>query len=887
MGDTVSVSSVVYNLAGDIAKRPNYLKTLVIGNVIANNGFTMGDTINAGYLSGPGIKLRNFGRWADYSGYNALMGFMNAQVNIGDSIDQDVLAGEVPHDVGETVLVQSADINFNAVARFAESYVYENYPAFWDSAWVASLLADGDIEILFPDSSTASFTPSPAFNKDARYLNVRYVVANNAGTDPVVEGTPVDVAVGDPFPDMTDWTEVHDDTPIPSVLVLTETVDVLITYSDGRPDETDHTETPRDEPFDKIEGEYTRTIALPSTPPEIEQQKQWQYHIQDAEAVDLAPVVVEEDEEIEPGVFKHTKTTTVDQELELTRQYRIDTQDVTLESRSAIKAWNYEYQTGNTVLDAMFNPMETKGQFFPYIPFRMNNVPVTPTTTPIIYEPARKAFKKAINGRFDKTIADIEDNDDIADIDFVYAMFGVSLNTAEDASKEYIYRLFQYMLSNTFEDAAYDAWKAGMTAYKVATDAYNHWLEVQQSGDEEDPLYGQPAPVVPSTPVMPTRGIHIASGGIPQMNFNMIISWAGMAETTGVGQKIPGAKRGQLWWDALSDEVFPDIVFNGSYIEVGERNVQRLILNWQETDNSWRSLAFYDLYHMNNVYNGNVVLTRGLEALLDAEESGFIVPLHVDLYKQLSIVDSTQMSTACCYMIFNCYTINKQKWYQTGWFQVLVVVVIAVVSVFTGGASAGLLGSSIGVGTSLGFTGTLALIVGAVANAVAAMILTQIITSASTQLFGERIGGVIGAIASMVAIGVGTSVANGGSALDGFSNLMKADNLLKLTESVGKGIVGYINQSTMDIQKETEQYVKEAAQQQKAVEQAYSDNIGYDRAVIDPTGFTDAATQLGFRPESLDSFLGRTLMTGSEISEMSHTLLTNFTQVTLNLDLRV
>jgi len=887
MGATVSVSSVVYNLAGDIAKRPNYLKTLVIGNVISNSQFSMGETINAGYISGPGIKLRNFARWADSSGYNALMGFTYAHVNIGDSIDADVVATRVPHDPDESVLVQSADITFNDVARFSEPYVYENYPALWNTAWVASLLPSGDIQIEFEDSSTATYTPSPAFDPTARYLNVRYILAQNDTEGPVVEGTPVDVAVGDPYPDMTDWTEVHDDTPVPSVLVLTKTVDVLITYSDGRPDETSHTETPRDENYDKIDGEYTRSIAMPAPPTEIKQQKQWQYHKQDAEAVDLDPVVVTEDEDIGGGVTKTTKTTTLDQELKLNRYYRIDTQDVTLESRSAIKAWNYKYQSGDAVLDAMFNPTENKGQFFPYIPFRIDNNPITEATAPIVYGPAKKAFKKAVNGRFDKTIDQIQDNEDIDQLDFVYGMFGVSLNTMENASKEYIYRLFQYMLSDTYEDAAYQEYKTKTADYKAATDAYNHWKEVQEAGDESDPLWGTPAPSVPVPPVMPMRLIQIASGGVPMMNFNMVIGWAGMAETVGTGQRRPGAKRGELWWDALSDEIFPDIVFNGTYVEVGERRVQRLILNWQETDNSWRALQFFDLYHLNNVYNGNVVKITGVEALADVEESGFLVPLHVELYKQMNIVKTTQMSTACCYLVFNCYTIYKKKWYQTGLFQVLVVIVIAVVSVFTGGASAGLLGSSLSIGTSLGFSGTLAVIVGAVANAVAAMILTQIITSASTQLFGEKIGGIIGAIASMVAINVGTSIANGGSALDGFSNLMKADNLIKLTEAVGKGIVEYINKATMDIQKETEEYVKQGEAVQKQIQQAYSDNIGYDRAVIDPTGFTDAATQLGFRPESLDSFLGRTLMTGGEIAEMSQTLLTNFTQVTLNLDLRV
>jgi len=34
----IYVASTVQNMAGDELKRPNYLKTTVIGNVIANNG---------------------------------------------------------------------------------------------------------------------------------------------------------------------------------------------------------------------------------------------------------------------------------------------------------------------------------------------------------------------------------------------------------------------------------------------------------------------------------------------------------------------------------------------------------------------------------------------------------------------------------------------------------------------------------------------------------------------------------------------------------------------------------------------------------------------------------------------------------------------------------
>ena len=68
----IYVSSTVYNLAGDEINRPDYLKSLVLGNLLTKTDMDIADTIQSGYIKGPGIKLRNFFRWAqdnyDYIG---------------------------------------------------------------------------------------------------------------------------------------------------------------------------------------------------------------------------------------------------------------------------------------------------------------------------------------------------------------------------------------------------------------------------------------------------------------------------------------------------------------------------------------------------------------------------------------------------------------------------------------------------------------------------------------------------------------------------------------------------------------------------------------------------------------------------------------------------
>ena len=54
--------------------------------------------------------------------------------------------------------------------------------------------------------------------------------------------------------------------------------------------------------------------------------------------------------------------------------------------------------------------------------------------------------------------------------------------------------------------------------------------------------------------------------------------------------------------------------------------------------------------------------------------------------------------------------------------------------------------------------------------------------------------------------------------------------------------------------------------------------------VIDPMAFTAAGQG---KVESMDTFLSRTLMTGMDIAETTHSMLSEFAQLTLTLDTKV
>jgi hypothetical protein len=169
----------------------------------------------------------------------------------------------------------------------------------------------------------------------------------------------------------------------------------------------------------------------------------------------------------------------------------------------------------------------------------------------------------------------------------------------------------------------------------------------------------------------------------------------------------------------------------------------------------------------------------------------------------MSLVDGTQMATACCYMVMNCITIKKQKWYETIAFKILLVVLVIVVTVITAGAAgpagAGILGANAAIGAALGFAGTAAIIVGAIANAIAAMIISQIISYASNAIFGPKIGAIVALVATVVAMNVGTAMASGASLVEGFNALMSAENLMQLTMAAGNGYAGFVQGQTAEL----------------------------------------------------------------------------------------
>lgn len=722
MGEVVSVASVVYNLAGDEAERPNYLKTLVVRNVLSGAKEGIGETLNAGYLNGPAIKLRSFYRWAAYENNYDQVGLPTGDLKIDGDLDPEDVAPFVDVPAGYTAWVQRADIGSADPARWAEQWILVNEPDKIEIGWTAEYVAtSSEIIISFEDATTETFAVTD-FSYIGRYIYVYYTLID--GSD-VVEDTFMFI-------------------------------------------------------------------------------------------------------------------------------YRIG--------------------SGNAALDDLIENSANYGEFFPFIPIRINNQFISDTHKPLVYKQTKKAFRKVTDSSLDKLVEQIADNDDIGDIDHAYVTFGASLNTRENAARKYIYLFFEVLQTFQYGDS----------------DKFQDWLDRNEQNEIDwniwydwflDPV--GPEPNKPKAPGLGSNVVRISGTSDLTAQYDVRLTWRYIQNYSGSGLSKAGAKPGDVWFkhqrtDPVYERYYQARQDRWVVRKIGEYHTMRAY--WQRTDGTYTYLEVVGMEHKNFIYSGNAVISNTKQALQDTEESGFIIPLHEETFRKMSLVDSSQMGTSCIFVVFNCYEARKTRWYETGLFKIFIVIAIAIVSALFTPAGFGLLGTYLSVGTALGFTGITAVIVGSVVNALAALVLATILEKTLSGL--GVVGTVLSAVIMILAGQVAQSFASGSLAIN-WGAFLRVDNLMQLTNAFGQGVANMINADTMGMQQEWLDFQENAKREAEKIQQAYFEEFGYGAAVIDPFMFVDS--QNSPSAESSSTFLTRTLMTGSEIAQMSKDLLYEFPALSLKL----
>ena len=878
----VFVASSVYNLAGEEDTRTSYMKATVVRNVLTNGGNgSLGAGIVQAHLNGPGIALRSFYRWAK-NNYTVL-GLPQARISAAAIVNENVLIPYLPRPEGEEVVMQGSEIGKADFINWVEKYLIENNYTAYNTNWLADIDNNTNvITITYENGTKQQITPTN-FDKNANYIFAIYNSFSTASMGPVTTETVVDVSSEDEFPEQDDYIKNYDNQENETV-TLHDKKTVSISYDDGSTEPDQVTNTDSTVTYRRREGKYTQTSFYP--PEEsgngVVQNGAYYYrYLYRVANITTDTATETSSEELPDGRIKTTTVKTETDKFAIRTYYQIDKQTFKDVANRPLRVFLYKIGSGIGPLDAMIEPPVSGGQFYPIIPLRIENRFLSNDYYSTVYPQVKKAIRKAFNSRkatYEEIIKKMETSESLGDIDYAFAVFGVSLNVKENACREYLYRYFKnLMATQTYGKVHDDAYQADYTRWLAAWKRYNDYLE----GKLDPPP--REAPERPTWfPQRMWNTINIASNDSVGINYNITLNWSMIHEVTGTGKAKPDAKKGDIWFQIMADETPPLFIqYSGddsqNYVNY---RISVVRLYWQDENNRYRYLLIKGLTHINYVYDGKFVQIQGSDALRDPEESGFIIPMHYDTFRSMSLVSSTQMSTACCFLVLNSYEVKKTKWYQSGFFRIFLVFVFAIVSaVFTAGGGFGILGSNLALGASLGYTGVTAAIVGSLTNAIVAMVISSVIQMFS-QALGGKFGAILGAVIGFIVMNVASSFLSSGSFSFNWANLMKADNLLKLTDAAIGGYSKMLQADIADMQLEGQGVMENFEKEQKRIKDLYAQNIGYANENIDPMWLVNVRQ---YFMESGDTFLSRTLMTGSDIADMSHSLLTDFAELTLKL----
>lgn len=509
-------------------------------------------------------------------------------------------------------------------------------------------------------------------------------------------------------------------------------------------------------------------------------------------------------------------------------------------------------------LDRWLTAADLQSPYFPAIPIRVNNKDWTSAAyrnTPLYKSSQRLCTKLGFD--FQDVADSVNESESIKDIDYAFITAGVMLNTPTQAGKQYLFAFFQYLRNiSKFNKAAYKSWENNHRDDLVVAPRS---IGIQNTSTT--------SVVSPETNVL-----EIYSNKDRNNNYDIKLQWQYIEGEVKTGKAFANAKVGEV---SITVGGTPAQYFLGFQVAL---DATLMHARRQLTENTYEELEICGLYYDNYVYNGKSVSISAWEAFNDEDKEGFLVPLSQQVFRSLSMVTQTQLAGECLHIVFNCYQVVKQRWYQRGVFKVILVIAAIVITVMSGFVDGGhTLMATLALTAAQTFT-TIALLVSVLAATIyvlSLIVLTRIFTYAGTRLFGEKIGSIVAAIATIVVAGL---PADGGTS----ALALNAPTILKGTLSVSQLYGAYVQGSLAELQQEMLEAQDAYKGEMKEIEELTKELMGGNNLdTLDIFGYMEASQQYHY--ESPAIFLERTLLLGSDVAMITDALVTNFAEIGLYL----
>lgn len=414
--------------------------------------------------------------------------------------------------------------------------------------------------------------------------------------------------------------------------------------------------------------------------------------------------------------------------------------------------WIYEAALGTYPTLDIITGTEQNSRYYPIVSIRKNKEDLTdPSLHDTTLYKTSKRMLKMWDVDIDELAEGVNASPDIDNVDHAYVITAVDIADDSQSVYSYLYEYFIYLSDRS------DYFKGD----------YDTWLE---EGLEKN-----------QTP--PVNTITVSDAGYRMdLSYNYITTEVIQGSIGEVGSY----EREVIASDRASNEYF-------AY------ETTQFIIRKQITTNFYQEVLVYGLYHINYVYSNATVDTSLIDAFnTEDEKNNFLIPLNVDVSDNVSRYYSNELVYYSLRIVFNSKITKKLKWYETGFFQVVVKIVAVVLTVY------GLyqLGAALVAATAVGVV------------AVAQVIISAVLISVAVNYVLDFLVSVIGLEGVFVVILAAVAAAYGGYNPSigsiGYYELPTAIDFMQVTNVALSEFQTVIQESVQDVMDEIENFANYA-----------------------------------------------------------------------------
>ena len=428
------------------------------------------------------------------------------------------------------------------------------------------------------------------------------------------------------------------------------------------------------------------------------------------------------------------------------------------------KYWIYEDGLGTyPTLDQLYDlPEEPNGTFFPFLYYRYEKDSEVDDTSTEAYRDGKK-LAKYLGMDYDAVGEGINENPDIADVEQAMVMFAVPANTVNPLERRYLFTFFENL---------YNA--------NPVEEQFGSQAEIDIYGYSHDKLYVAAPSIV-----------------IKDSRFKMQI------DCEGIYKKLVAGSIGDVGdYDSGFTTTEKTVTVNDLLtLDFGQVTSPVKLHYFRKQV----STGFYEEIQVLGLKTVFWVF-QGWTTLGDDEDAILLIPVDHSITNSWSLPNREILYSRSLHYVFNSLIQTKVKWYQTGIFQVVMIVVMIVIAFYTWGSTLAEIGALLAAGAYV-----------AAALIILEMIVTMLIAQLVFKLVVKLVGVEFAFILAIAAAMYGAYGQMGGPGF-GVAGAPWAGQLLTISSGLTQAIGNQIKADTLDLVNQAKEFELYKADQLKILQ---------------------------------------------------------------------